>query len=268
MYVTRSVYALGVIAIIAILVGGCSNLGTKEDKTKDWSVQRLYDTAKASLNGGDYETAIDYYQKLEARYPFGRFAQQSQLEIAYAYYKYEEPASALAAVDRFIKLYPGHPSLDYAYYLKGLINFNRGKGFVTAIIERYVPSDDSQRDTSSLRDAFQDFAELTRRFPDSTYANDATQRMLYLRNTLAQHEIHVANYYMDRKAFLAAANRAKFVVENYQRAPSVAEALVIMAKAYKLLELDGLARDALRVLELNFPDHPGINEVANLAVRS
>ena len=129
MDVIRSVYALVVAVIIAILVVGCGNLGTKEDKTKDWSVQRLYDAAKGALDGGDYETAIDYYQKLEARYPFGRFAQQSQLEVGYAYYKYEEPASALAAVDRFIKLYPGHPSLDYAYYLKGLINFNRGKGF-------------------------------------------------------------------------------------------------------------------------------------------
>lgn len=252
------------LTFIVFGLGGCEFFAEKPDRTKGWSAQRLYDSAKSSLNAGDYETAIDHFEKLISRYPFGLLAQQGQLEVAYAYYKYEEPASALAAADRFIQLYPSHPSLDYAYYLRGLISFNKGKGFLTSIIERYVPSDDSQKDTEALREAFQSFAELASRFPDSQYTNDANQRMVYLRNTLSKHEIHVAEYYMERGAYVAAANRAKYVVENYQRTPSVAEALVIMAKAYKILNLEQLSQEALQVLKLNFPNHPGISEVQNL----
>lgn len=262
----HSVYVLFIVTVLMGALAGCSGFGEKKDITRGWSAQRLYDSAKSALNAGDYDTAIDHYEKLESRYPFGVLAQQAQLEVSYAYYKYQEPASAIAAADRFIKLYPSHPNVDYAYYLKGLTSFNKGKGLITSIIERYVPSDDSQRDTAALRDAFQDFAELTKRFPNSRYAEDATQRMLYLRNTLAQHEIHVANYYMERSAYVAAANRAKYVVENYQRTPSVVDGLVIMAKAYKILSLDDLSEDAIRVLRLNFPQHPGINEVENLVL--
>ena len=245
-------------------LAGCEYFAEKPDRTKDWSAQRLYDSAKSSLNGGDYETAIDHFEKLISRYPFGLLAQQGQLEVAYAYYKFEEPASALGAADRFIELYPSHPSLDYVYYLRGLISFNKGKGFLTSIIERYIPSDDSQKDTEALREAFQSFADLAGRFPDSQYTNDANQRMVYLRNTLSKHEIHVAEYYMERGAYVAAVNRAKYVVENYQRTPSVADALVIMAKAYKILDLEQLSDEALKVLKLNFPNHPGISEVQNL----
>ena len=261
--------SLSVGVLIVFLVGalsGCGIFGDKPDKTKSWSAQRLYDSAKTALNGGDYETAIDHFEKLISRFPFGLLAQQGQLEVAYAYYKYEEPASALAAADRFIQLYPSHPNLDYAYYLRGLVSFNKGKGFLTSIIERYIPSDDSQKDTEALREAFHSFAELTSKFPESQYTNDANQRMVYLRNTLSKHEIHVANYYMERGAYVAAANRAKFVVENYQRTPSVAEALVIMAKAYKILKLDDLSAEALEVLQLNFPNHPGITEIRNLVL--
>ena len=253
-------------ALLLSVVSGCGILKEKSDPTKTWSAQRLYDSAKTSLNAGDYETAIDHYEKLESRFPFGTFAQQAQLELAYAYYKYEEPASSLAAADRFIKLYPSHPSIDYAHYLKGLVNFNRGKGLVSSIIERYIPSDDSQRDTSALREAFEDFGEVVEHHPNSQYAKDAERRMIYLRNTLAQHEVHVANYYIKREAYVAAANRAKFVVENYQRTPQVAEALAIMAKCYKILALDDLSEDALRVLKLNFPTHPGIAEVEGLVL--
>lgn len=258
------------ISLLAILVLGattsCGILKEKQDQTKSWSAQRLYDSAKSSLDAGDYETAIDYYEKLESRFPFGVFAQQAQIEVAYSYYKYEEPASALAAADRFVKLYPGHPSVDYAHYLKGLVNFNRGKGIISSIVERYVPTDDSQRDTSSLRDAFADFGEVVDNYPNSQYAKDSERRMIYLRNTLAQHEINVAIYYVEREAYVAAANRAKYVVENYQRTPVVADALAIMAKCYKILSLDELSGDALRVLRLNFPKHPGISEVEKLVL--
>ena len=251
-------------ALLAAALGVGCGWFPKTDPTVDWSAQKLYTEAKASLTSGDYEQAIRYFGLLEARYPFGRYAQQAQLEIAYAYYKYDEPDAAIAAADRFIQLYPRHPNVAYAYYLKGLANYNRGRG----LVERYVPQDPSERDPGTALQSFQDFSELIKRFPDSKYAKDAAQRMLFLRNNLAQHEVHVANYYMRRRAYVAAANRAKYVIENYQRTPAVPEALVIMAKAYKLLGLDQLSDDALRVLRLNFPDHPGIAQVENLAVKN
>ncbi len=254
----RKVYVSGVIALLLISLGGCGWFGEKPDKTRDWSADRLYREAKSALAGHDYETAIDYYEKLESRFPFGPLAQQAQIEIAYAYYKDSQTASAIAAADRFIKLYPNHPNVDYAYYLKGLVSFNQGKGF----FDRYLPMDESERDPASARQAFLDLSELVKRFPESKYAEDARQRMLFLRNNLAKHEVHVANYYMKRDAYLAAANRAKYVIENYQRTPAVPEALVIMVKAYRKLGLDDLANDSLRVLKLNFPEQEALAELA------
>ena len=248
------------VALLALALGGCGAFGDKPDITRDWPVQRLYSEAKAALDGGDYETAIDYYEKLESRYPFGRYAQQAQIDLAYAYWKDEENASAIAAADRFIKLHPRHPSVDYAYYLKGLVNFEQGKSFT----DRILPRDMSQRDPGAVRQAFDDFSALVQRFPDSRYAADARQRMLYLKNLLARHEIHVADYYMRRGAYVAAANRARFVVENFQRTPVVPDALVIMAKAYRLMDLDDLSDDTLRVLRLNYPEHAGVAEVESI----
>ena len=236
----------------------------KEDHTKEWSAQRLYESAKVARQAGDYETAIDYYQKLESRYPFGPYAQQAQLDLIYTYYKFDEPASALAAADRFIKLHPRHPHIDYVYYLKGLTSFNQGKGFV----QRIVPHDISQRDQSTSTQAFQDFDELIKRFPNSKYSKDAKLRMLYLRNNMAEHELHVARYYMSRGAYVAAANRARYVVENYQTTPSVTDALVLMAEAYTILKLDDLADDALRVLALNYPNHPVVKDKAGLILKN
>ena len=249
-----------ILAFAASLLAGCGFFGDKPDVTRDWPVQRLYGEAKAALDAGDYETAIDYYEKLESRYPFGRFAQQAQIDVAYAYWKNDEPASAIAAADRFIKLPPRHPNVDYAYYLKGLVNFEQGRSFM----DRIVPRDMSQRDPGSVRESFDAFSELVRLYPQSRYADDARQRMLYLKDLLARHEVHVADYYMRRGAYVAAANRARFVVENYQRSPAIPDALVIMAKAYRLMDLDDLSADALRVLELNYPDHPGAGEVRGI----
>jgi len=260
-----SVYRLVVLATLVVLASGCGTFDEeKADPTLDWSSKRLYEEARAALDTGNYGSAIDFYEKLESRYPFGPYAAQGQLEIAYAHYKADQPASAIAAADRFIKLHPRHPNVDYAYYIKGLTNFNQGKG----ILDSILPTDDSQRDPGAARDAFRDFAELARKFPDSQYAEDAAQRMLYLRNNLAKYELHVADYYMRREAYVAAANRAKYVVENYQRTPAVPEALVIMAKAYKQLNLEDLSADALRVLKMNYPDHPGIAEVESLEAES
>jgi outer membrane protein assembly factor BamD len=239
-----------ILLLLASLLGGCSLLPDKIDETKDWSAQKLYTEAKAALAEGNWERSIDLYEKLEARYPFGRYAQQALLESAYAYYKSGEPDSAISAVDRFIKTYPRHPNLDYAYYLRGLVNFTRGDTFM----DRVLPRDPAERDAGATRQAFFDFAELVKQFPESRYAKDASQRMIFLRNNLAQYEMHVADYYMRRGAYIAAANRAKQVIESYQGTPAVPEALAILTQAYRKLGLDDLAADAERVLKMNYPD--------------
>ncbi|MGH8563243.1 MAG: outer membrane protein assembly factor BamD [Gammaproteobacteria bacterium] len=251
---------------LALALTACSALEgvfeDKEDETKEWSAEKLYSEAKDSLQDEYYTKAIEYNEKLLARYPFGPNSQQAQLDLAYAYFKNDEAVSAVAACDRFMKLYPDNRHVDYAYYLKGLARFQEGKG----LAERFLDMDMSQRDQASALKAFQDFAELTRRFPTSRYARDAQLRMTYLRNLLAQHEINVAHYYMRRGAYVAAASRARYVVEHYQRAPAMADALILMAKAYRVLALDDLADDAIRVLEHNYPSHPGIEEVRAVRV--
>ena len=238
------------ICVLITTACGCSLLPGNEDKTKDWSASKLYTEAKDALSSGEYETAIKYFETLEARYPFGRYAQQAQMEVAYAYYKQDEAESAIAAADRFIKLHPRHPNVDYMYYLKGLANFNRGRD----LVDKYLPQDPSQRDSGAARESFFAFGELVKKFPDSKYAADARQRMLFLRNNLALYEVHVANYYMRRGAYLAAANRGKYVVENYQGAPAMRDALRVMEQAYRKLGLEDLATDAHRVLMLNYPN--------------
>ncbi|WJW74924.1 outer membrane protein assembly factor BamD [Thiohalobacter sp. IOR34] len=231
------------------LLAGCSLLPDEIDETKGWSAQKLYAKAKENLSEGNYERAIELYEKLEARYPFGRYAQQALLESAYAYYKYDEPDTAIATLDRFIKTYPQHPHLDYAYYLKGLVNFNRGRN----LIDRFLPRDPSERDPGAARQSFFDFQTLVKRFPASPYSKDATQRMLFLRNNLASYEVHVADYYMRRHAYVAAINRAEYVIEHFPRTPAVPDALEILIRAYRILDLNDLAEDALRVYRLNYP---------------
>lgn len=239
---------------VMLAVSGCSWLPEQVDKTLDWSATQLYNAAREQMADKNYEKAIEYFETLEARYPFGKYAQQAQIEIAYAYYKFEEPDLAIAAADRFIKIYPRHPNVDYAWYLKGLTNYNRGKSF----IDSYLPQDPSERDTVTMRSAYDDFDQLVQRYPDSVYARDASQRMIHLRNNMARHENHVADYYMRRGAYVAAVNRASIVIEDYQRTPSVPDALVIMVRAYRKLGLDQLADDSLRVLSLNYPSHPDL----------
>lgn len=236
--------------LLISLTAGCGLLPDKIDETRDWSAQKLYTEARDRLQSKNYEQAIDLYEKLEARYPFGRYAQQALLESAYAYYKYDEPDSAIATLDRFIKTYPRHPHLDYAYYLKGLANFNRGRN----IVDRILPQDESERDPGAARDSFFDFQELVRRFPDSRYAKDAVLRMRHLRNNLARHEVNVADYYMRRGAYIAAVNRAERVIKNFQNTPAVPGALDIMVRGYRKLGLDELATDTLRIYRLNYPE--------------
>lgn len=217
------------------------------DETKDWSASQFYTMAKDALTDSDYDQAIKYYDGLQARFPFGPYATQAQLDTIYAHYKNGEPDSAIAAADHFIKLYPQNAYVDYAYYLKGLANYNRN----TSILTRLIATDPSQRDAGAALSSFNDFAELVRRFPDSKYSADARQRMLYLRSNIARYQVHVARYYMKRGAYLAAANRANRVLTQFQRTDAVKEALEIMIDAYTRLGMTALAADAERVYAVN-----------------
>jgi outer membrane protein assembly factor BamD len=237
--------------LLGALIASCGWLrGGEQDETKGWSAQRLYAEAKSLLNSGRYEEAIKYYRRLEARYPYGRYAQQAQIEIAYAHFKDNEPALAVAAADRFIKLHPNHPNVDYVYYLKGLANFNDDLGWLGWL----GGQDLTERDPKAARDAFEAFRELATRFPESRYTPDAIARMNYLLNALASHEIHVARYYMRRGAYVAAANRAQYALKHYPQAPANEEGLVILVRAYDALGMKDLRDDAERVLKRNFPD--------------
>ena len=248
-----------VLLLLTTLFSGCAMLPEEIDETKDWPPSRLYSEGKAAMEEEDYELALALFGAIESRYPYGRYAQQAQMETAYTYFKYEEPEAAVAACDRFIRLHPRHPNVDYMYYLKGLVNFERDRGF----LDRYLPQDPTHRDPGSARQSFYDFAELVRKLPKSKYTKDAIARMRYLRNNLAQYEVNVSDYYMRRGAYIAAVNRAKYVVENFPNTPARDNALGVMALGYKVLKMDDLSSDALRVLMANNPDHPAITEVTN-----
>jgi len=245
-------HSLTVFLALAIgwLVAGCGMFSDKNDETKGWSAQKLYAEARSNLDERNYEKAIGYYQKLDARYPYGRFAQQGQMEIAYAYYKDQDAPGAIAAADRFIKAHPNHPNVDYLYFLKGLANFNDDLGLFGFVSNQ----DMSERDPKAARDAFDAFKDLVTRYPQSKYTPDSTERMKYLVNALASHEVHVARYYMKRGAFVAAANRVQFALKTYPEAPANEEGLVIMVKAYDALGMTDLRGDAERVLMKNFPN--------------
>ena len=214
------------------------------------SAERLYAEAKEALEGGQYDLAIKRYEALEARFPYGRYSQQGQLEVAYAYYKQGEQASAVAAAERFMKLHPNHPNVDYAYYLKGLAYFNEDLG----MLGRISRQDRTERDPKSARESFDAFKDLVQRFPESKYTPDALARMKYLINALASHEVHVARWYIKRGAYVAAANRAQYALKNYPEAPAREEALLIMIRAYDALGMPELRDDAERILRKNFPD--------------
>ena len=247
-------HRLAVLALVPllslVLLSACGLLADKPDPTSDWSANRLYSEAKDELNSGNYEQAIKYYETLESRYPYGAYAQQSQIEIAYAYYKQGESASAVAAVDRFVKLHPNHPNVDYALYLKGLVYFNEDQG----LFGRISRQDPTERDPKSARDSFDAFRELAQRFPESKYSPDAVSRMKYLVNALAASEVHVARYYMKRGAFVAAASRAQYVLQSYPETPATEEAMYLLVKAYEALGLKELRDDADRVMRKNFPN--------------
>lgn len=234
--------------IAAVVLAAC---GTTEppDATLGWSVEKLYADAKDEMVSGRWQLAIKALEKVEARYPFGRFAQQAQVDIAYCHYKEGDRALALAATDRFLKLYPNHASLDYVYYLRGLINFNEQSGWLSNL----GGQDLSERDLQAARDAFDAFKEVVTRFPDSKYAPDAEARMKYLVNAMASGEVHIARYYFKSGAYVASANRAQAAMRKYPQAPALEEALYILMESYARLGLKDLRDDTERVLKLNFP---------------
>jgi outer membrane protein assembly factor BamD len=246
--------------ILILLVGlsliGCSGNDELPGIDADAGERQIYDEAQGYLRSDNYDLAVRSFQQLEARYPFGKYAEQAQLELIYAHYGAYEHEAAVEAADRFIRLHPQHPNVDYAYYMKGLAAYTANEDVFT----RFVPTDPTKRDTSQAREAFGEFAQLLVRFPNSSYAADAEARMVALRNLLARHEINVANYYLRRGAYLAAINRGRYVVENFQRTPAVADGLAVMAQGYIFLGMDELAEESIRVLAANFPEHPSVNK--------
>ena len=221
---------------------------TEEELAK--TAEQLYDEAREYLEDERYTKAIEAYQNLQIRYPFSRFAIQAQLDLGLAHLKNGDPDASLVTLDRFIKMQPAHPNIDYAFYMRGLVNFNRASG----LLQRFIPTDDTQRDIQSLTEAHDNFTELLEKYPDTKYREDAEQRMVSLRNKLAKHEIHVARYYVKRKAYVAAVRRAVTVLENYPRSTSIPDALKILKKSYQKLDLYELSDDIKRVYAMNFPD--------------
>lgn len=235
------------------LLAACSGKQVVEEHLSE---RELYEQAQTDLDKSNYSSAIRKLQALESRYPFGRYAEQSQLELMYAHYKNRDYEAVNATADRFIRLHPQHENADYAYYMRGLSAFEQDRG----ILARFLPLDMTQRDPGATRDSYNEFAHLISRFPHSQYAPDAKQRMIYARNLLADYEVHAARYYIKRKAYVAALNRGRYIVENFQGTPAVADGLAIMVQSYRILGLDDLADASLATLQQNYPDHPSLNK--------
>lgn len=236
-----------------VLVTACSS--NKEKVDERLTETQLYQEAQKDLNNTYYSGAIAKLKALESRYPFGRYSDQAQLELIYAYYKSSETESTVDAANRFIRLHHDHPNVDYAYYLRALAIFEQDQSIIT----RFLPLDMTKRDPGSARDSYNEFAQLIRRFPNSQYAPDAKARMIYLRNLLAAYEVHVGYFYLERQAYLAAARRGIYVVENFEGTPSTGDGLAIMVEAYQRMGMTDLANTSLEVLKLNYPNHPTLS---------
>jgi len=244
--------------LLAIIIDGCST--TSKDPAvvfKGQSAQQIYQKGEVALAKRKYKDAIQAFEGLDALYPFTEHSEQAQMDLVYSYYQDENYASAVAAADEFIRTYPRSSHIDYVYYLKGLSNFNQDRGWFL----RYSTVDISMRDPGSMHQAYGDFKQLIQLYPNSRYAADARQRMIYLRNMFAKYELHVADYYYQRKAYVAAANRADYIVKHYDGAPQVEDALGLMVKAYRKLGLTELADQTIQVLRLNYPNGNVLKEL-------
>jgi outer membrane protein assembly factor BamD len=245
------VRTFALVALCVVFAGGCSLLPDMgKDETAGWSADKLYTEAHGALSDGNYTRAAKLFETLEGRFPYGRYAQQAILEGAYANYRMGEVETAVSACDRFIRTYPNHPNVDYALYLKGLVYFREDQGILGYVYEL----DPAERDPKAMRDAFAAFKELIARFPESKYAEDGRDRLRFLANAMARHDVLVARYYFNRGAYIAAANRAQDSLLTYPRQPANEEALDIMVKAYDRMGLPGLRDDTRRVLEKTYPN--------------
>jgi outer membrane protein assembly factor BamD len=237
--------------LLVVFAFGCHRGDKKPDDAEVLPVDKMYEVAKGALMNGDEGKAIKYYQRLIARFPFGPYTEQATIELSFAQFKAGKNEDAYSTIGRFIKTYPTQKHIDYAFYLRGIINFDRDRGFV----DRYANQDPTKRDQGNTLQSFEDFNELVSKFPDSHYVPDARQRMIYLRDNLSKAQVHVAEFYLKRGAYVAAINRSKDILERYERTPAAGDALAIMTMSYKSLGQEKLASDTERVLKLNYPDH-------------
>jgi outer membrane protein assembly factor BamD len=252
----RRLLILSLILTGYFTITACSS---NQNRYETLSEEELYQEAHQNMIARRYHRAQEAYQAIENRFPFGQYAEQSQLELITAYYKNSEFDRAVAAAERFIRLHPDNPEVDFAYYYKGLSNYDANR----TLIDRFFSIDLSKRDPGAARNSYNDFATLVSKFPDSRFAADSRSRMTFLRNLLARHEIHVANYYFKRGAYTAAANRGRYTVEHYQDTPAVSDGLAIMVQAYRLLDMKDLADKSLTVLRQNYPNHESLDKNGN-----
>lgn len=237
-------------------LAGCAHK-SKDERFDEMTASDLYNTGVTLAKKKKFYDAAEHFEALEARYPFGEYAEKAKLAEIYAYYMNNDWPSALASAERFIKVHPRHNHVDYAFYMKGLSHFSESLG----MISKYLPMDRAERNVQATKEAFESFSELVYRYPGSEYAPDAKKRMVYLRNVIAANELHAARFNMDRKAYLAAANRANYIITHFDQSPAIEEALYIQAMAYKRMNLDKLANDSTAVLKLNFPESTFLKEL-------
>lgn len=246
------------VVVIPTALTGCTSSG--HSQLEQLTERQYYEEAQDAMDNNKFLQAVERLQQLESRYPFGRYAEQAQLELIYCYYRTLDYEAAAATAERFIRLHPDHPKLDYAYYMKGLASYSVDRG----LIERFIPTDFSERDMGPARQSFDDFNRLINRFPNSQYVQDARQRMIYLRNLLAAYQLKVANYYMRRGAYVSVAKRAGHVIQHFDKTPSMPEALSLQTKAYLELGLDDLAQQTMKVLAHNYPEYPELKDDGSL----
>lgn len=238
------------LALLCLMVAACGTRSADYDETANWTAEQLYQDAKANISAGNWSEARTRLTSVEARYPFGVYAQQALIDLAYVNWRDNEPEQALAAIARFQQQYPNHPANDYVLYLKGLVNFTPPSAFMSSVTRQ----DPAERDPKGLRQSYDAFNELLQRYPNSRYAPDAQERLTWLVNTIAMNEVHVARYYYQRDAYVAAINRAQTVITDFEGAPAAEEALYILTLSYDKLGMTKLRDDARRVLETNFPN--------------
>jgi len=242
-------FRLALAALLTTLLAACGG-GSHTDPTANWSAERLYQEAKENVSAGNWNEARTQLTAIEARYPFGVYAQQALIDLAYVNWRDDEPEQALATIARFEQLYPNHRAADYMLYLKGLVSFTPASAFLSNLTQQ----EPAERDPKGLRRSYDAFNELLNRYPDSSYASDVRARLTWLVNTIAMNEVYVARYYLERGAWLAAVNRAQTVITDFEGAPAIEQALYVMTLAYDKLGMADLRDDAQRVLLANYPD--------------